>query len=105
MEKTMKYAKIILMSIPVDDLRELFRSVIKEELYFSNQKKQEKELMNFNECCEFLDLSRSGLNKLKAEGRIPFRKLGRRIYFDKADVKNAMKDSNYHKYNKLFKND
>lgn len=103
MEKMMKYEQNILISIPVDDLRELFRSVIKEELYFSNQKKQEKELMSFSECCEFLNLSRSGLNKMKGEGRIPFKNLGKRIYFDKGEIKNAMKDSNYSKLKNINK--
>ena len=105
MEKMMKYDKIILMSFPVDDLRELFRSVIKEELYLSNQKKQEKELMNFKETCAYLDISASTLNNYKRDGILPFKRLQKRIFFNKGDIKKAMKDNNYKKLKNIGLND
>ncbi len=104
-EEKSKYERIILSPFTIDELLESFRSVVKEELHLSNQKKQEKELMTTNEICEFLSISLSTLNKWKAENIIPYKKMGRRVYYDRAEVKKAMEDSNYHKYNKLFKND
>ena len=81
---------IILFSISKNELETLIRTVVHSEL----TKKNEKELMSTKELCSFLGISLSTVNKWKAEGIIPFRRLGKRVYFDKEEIKKAMKDNN-----------
>lgn len=84
---------IVLLSLSKDELKEIVRESVKQEL---NQKK-EKELLDFKETCEFLGCSSSALNKWKSENKIPFRKLGKRVFFHRKEIIDAMKESNYHK--------
>jgi excisionase family DNA binding protein len=42
--------------------------------------------LDVNEACEFLKMGRTKLYKLKKEGRIPYIKIDRSIYFDKNDL-------------------
>lgn len=84
---------IVLISIGKEELQELVRSAVKSEL----QNKQQKQLMNFKETREFLGISTSTLNKWKSTDKIPFKRLGKRIFFNRIDVLQALKDSNYSK--------
>ena len=88
---------IILISIDKDELSSIIKSAIHVEL----SQKKEKELMNFKETYEFLNISPSTLNKWKSESKIPFKKLGKRIFFSRADVMQSLEDSNYHKLKEL----
>ena len=88
---------IVLISIGKEELQELVRSAVKSEL----QNKQQKELMNFKETREYLGISTSTLNKWKSTDTIPFKRLGKRIFFNRADVLQALKDSNYSKLRDL----
>jgi len=84
---------IVLISIGKEELQELVRSAVKSEL----RNKQQKQLMNFKETREYLGISTSTLNKWKSTDKIPFKRLGKRIFFNRADVLQALKDSNYSK--------
>ena len=84
---------IVLISISLDELKDLIRDAVRQELSL----KKEKELLNFKETCEFLGVSESALNKWKSENRIPFSRLGKRIFFKRQDLRNALEDSNYQK--------
>lgn len=86
-----------MLTLSVEELKEIIRAAVKEEM---NQKK-EKELMSFAETIEFLGISASALNKWKAENKIPYKKLGKRIFFSRADVTKAMTDSNYFQQREL----
>ena len=88
---------IIFTSLSYDELRELIKGTIREEL----NKKNEKELLNVREACELLDISRSALNKWKSENKIPYKRLGKRIYFNRKDLLDALKDSDYKKIKEL----
>ena len=61
----------------------------------------QKQIMNFQETCDFLGIHPSTLNKWKAENKIPYKRLGKRIFFKKEDILNSLKDSNYQKYKSL----
>ena len=84
---------IVLISIGKEELQELVRSAVKSEL----RNKQQKQLMNFKETREYLGISTSTLNKWKSTDKIPFKRLGKRIFFNRSDVLQALKDSNYSK--------
>ncbi|MBI9072075.1 MAG: helix-turn-helix domain-containing protein [Melioribacteraceae bacterium] len=84
---------IVLMSIDKNELSSIVSDAIKTQL----ANKREKDLMNFQETCEFLGIHPSTLNRWKSRNKIPFKKLGRRIFFNRQDVIKALKDSNYSK--------
>ena len=88
---------IVLMSLTRSELSDIIRAVVREE----NAKKLEKDLMNFEETREYLGISTSTLNKWKSTNKIPFKKLGKRIFFNRKDVFQALKDSNYSKLMEL----
>jgi len=96
---TMSSEKIILMSISSDQLENLIRDAVRSEL----SKQKEKELMNFNETIQFLGISRSTLNNWKAESKIPYRKLGKRIFFCRDEVLSSLKEAGNYKRMKELK--
>ncbi len=87
--------------VDTDQLIELIKSAINEVLEKKDQNKNLKDLLNFKETCNFLGIHPSTLNKWKAENKIPFKRLGKRIFFTKEDILNSLKDSNYQKYKDL----
>jgi len=91
----------ILISMTVEELQELIKTSVKQCLNEANQKKQEKELLSFKETCEYLGCSRSALNSWKAAGKIPYKRMGKRVFFSKSEVTEAMKESNYAKLQSL----
>lgn len=92
--------KMIMTSLSIDELKEVLRDIVKQEL----NPKKEKELLTFEETREILSLSKSGLNKWKAEGKIPFNRLGKRIYFKREEVLAAVRlAGNYHNLKELEK--
>ncbi len=89
--------QLVLISLSKEDLKNLIKDSIREEL----NRKKEKELMTFKETCDLLNISASCLNQWKAQGRIPYKRLGKRIFFNKKDVLESLKDSNYSKLKEL----
>lgn len=89
--------EILLHSISLAELKEVIRDVIREEL----NPNDEKELLNFKEACEFLRCSASTLNRWKAEGKIPYRKLGKRVFFLRSELLSSLDESIYHKIKSL----
>jgi len=88
---------LIFFSLSKDELKKLVQDSIREEL---NLKKQ-KELLSFKETCELLGISASCLNQWKAQSKIPFKKLGKRIFFSRSEILGALKESNYSKLREL----
>ena len=88
---------ICFLSITVEELKGIIQQTVHEEL----NKKAGKTIMNSREVCEFLNISSSTLNKWKAENKIPYKRLGKRIFFNKQEVLAALKDSNYYKLKDL----
>ena len=83
------------------ELESLIRNVFREELAAAGNQSKEKVLMNFNETIQFLGISRSTLNIWKSQGRLPYKKLGKRIFFNQQEILDALEDSNYSKLKKL----
>jgi len=88
---------IILISIAEDKLKDIIKEAVQDEF----KRKREKEVMNFKETCEFLGISSSALNKWKAANKIPYNKMGKRLFFKKAELLAALKESNYRKLREL----
>ena len=89
---------VVFLSLSKDELKEIIRECVKSELSL----KKEKELLSFKEACEFLDCSPSALNKWKSENRIPYKKLGKRVFFSRDEISSALKETgNYNKLQEL----
>lgn len=84
--------KILFFSCSKEELESIIREAVKAELSL----KKEKELMSFKETCEFLGCSPSALNKWKSENKIPFKRLGKRVFFSRTEITEALKESNYY---------
>jgi excisionase family DNA binding protein len=97
----MQNDRMFLMPFSPEEFQSLIREVIKEELSIASSMKNEK-LMNANQLCEFLGIHISTLNTWKAEGKIPFKRLGKRIFFDRKEVLSSLKEAGtYKKMNEL----
>ena len=83
---------IILISISKEELKELIREAVAEAI---NSQKV-KGLLSFKEACKFLGISSSTLNKWKVEGKIPFKRLGKRIFFIPSEILTALKEDPYY---------
>ncbi len=94
----MENSKIILISLTEIELQDMITNAVKQALEI----KKQKELLSFKETCEFLCCSPSALNKWKSENKIPYRKLGKRIYFNRNEITEALKEAgNYKKLREL----
>lgn len=59
---------------------------------------EQPELLSFKEVCALLQISPSTLFKWKSENKIPYKRLGKRIFFDRIEVIAALEDAGL--YNK-----
>lgn len=91
-----------LILIERDSLYSLIKQALNEVLLEKEKLKFKKELMNFKETCEFLGIHPSTLNKWKAMNKIPYKRLGKRIFFQKEEILNSLKESNYYKLKKIY---
>jgi excisionase family DNA binding protein len=90
--------QLIFFSLSKDELQNIITNAVKQAL----ETKQEKELMTFKETCELLNISASCLNQWKSQGKIPFKKLGKRIFFSRAEIANVLEEAgNYKKLREL----
>lgn len=68
----------------MNDFNERFDSL---EKLIKDQAINKKEVLNFNEACQFLELSQSHLYKQTSAGNIPFYKPnGKKIYFKREEL-------------------
>ncbi|MCP5061132.1 MAG: helix-turn-helix domain-containing protein [Ignavibacteriae bacterium] len=70
-----------LVVIEIDHLYSLIKQAINEVVIKKEESEQIKDLLNFKETCELLGIHPSTLNKWKAENKIPYKRLGKRIFF------------------------
>lgn len=85
------------MSMCREDLQNLIRDAVKAELSVKNRKK----LVTSKELCKELDISLSTLNNWKAANKIPFKQLGKRIYYNLDEVVASMDEGRYTKLKDL----
>ncbi len=97
----MQNDRMVLMSFSPEEFQSQIREVIKEELAIVFSQKKEK-LMNAKQLCEFLGIHLSTLNSWKSKGMIPCLRIGKRVFFSKDQVLQALKeDGNYKKMKEL----
>jgi excisionase family DNA binding protein len=90
--------KIVLISITQDQLQDIIINAVKEAI----SGKQEKQLLSFKEVCVMLNISSSCLNQWKSQGKIPFKKLGKRVFFYRTDIISALEEAgNYKKLKEI----
>jgi len=77
-------------------LKQAVNEVIKEE-----KSRQQKELLNFKETCDFLGIHPSTLNKWKSQNKIPFKRLGKRVFFKRQEILESFQNSNFQKYREI----
>ena len=77
-------------------LKQAVNEVIKEE-----KSRQQKELLNFKETCDFLGIHPSTLNKWKSQNKIPYKRLGKRVFFNRQEILESLQNSNYQKYKQI----
>ena len=97
--KTISFSiKVILSEEEFQKLQTLIRIPIEEGMIA----KKEKELLSFKEVCELLSISASCLNTWKSQGKIPHKKIGKRIFFLRSEVTAALEEGgNYRKLRDL----
>lgn len=61
------------------------------------KKKQPTKLMTKKEMANELDISLVSLTEWMKQGRIPYKRMGKRIYFNKEDVMASMTNFNHNK--------
>jgi excisionase family DNA binding protein len=67
---------------------ELLQRLERIELLLESQKLVHKEVLNFNEACEYLELSQSHLYKLTSTAAIPhYKPNGKKVYFKRIELK------------------
>jgi excisionase family DNA binding protein len=90
-----------LVVIEIDHLYSLIKQAVNEVIIKKEESEQTKDLLTFKETCDFLGIHPSTLNKWKAENKIPFKRLGKRIYFQRKEILNSLKESDYNKFKKI----
>ncbi len=81
------------MSISREELQSLIGDAVRSEF----SKKREKEILSGKEVCDLLHIHPSTLSSWKRENKIPYKRIGKRIFFEKAEVLAVMTESNYKK--------
>lgn len=83
---------IFIESLNGDDLRELIRETIQEELGQANsQQDSAKDLLTRIEAAEYLSVSLPTLNRYVTSGKLRSRKIGGKKFFTLSDINAAMK--------------
>ena len=88
---------VILLSISRQELTELIQEAVSKGL----NTKAQKELLSVKELCVWLGISISTLNNWKAAAIIPFHRLGKRVFFKRAEILEALKESRFKKIAEL----
>lgn len=90
-----------LVVIEVDHLYSLIKQAVNEVVSKKEESEHAKDLLNFKETCNYLGIHPSTLNKWKAENKIPYKRLGKRVFFERKEILNSLKESNYQKFKQL----
>jgi len=84
--------------VETDQLYLIIKQAVKEVLLEKEENKNYRDLMNFNKTCDFLGIHPSTLNKWIAKNKIPYKRLGKGIFFSRKYVLSSLKESNYQKF-------
>lgn len=90
-----------LVVIEVDHLYSLIKKAVNEVVIKREESEHIKDLLNFKGTCDFLGIHPSTLNKWKAENKIPYKRLGKRIFFQRKEILNSLKESDYQRFKQI----
>ena len=78
-------------AIPLSELLQLFGDMLDNKLQVSSTRKQESEekLMTVEQICAFLNVSKVTIHKWKKQKLLKSYRIGRRIYFKRAELLSA----------------
>ncbi len=82
--------KEIFINLELEDLENLIRNCIREELKDMTNNNENADLMKANEVCEYLRISKVTLYKWMNQGKLIGYHLGTRLFFKKTDVEKAL---------------
>lgn len=82
--------KEIFINLEIEDLEDLIRNCIREELKEMTNNNENADLLKANEVCEYLRISKVTLYKWLKQGKITGYHLGTRLFFKKTDVDKAL---------------
>lgn len=84
---------IILSTVPIDDLLDRFRQLVKEEVISAQNNIESEKMISAVEACKLFvpAITRPTLEKLCTEGKLQKHYVGSRVYFRKSEVFGAAK--------------
>ena len=83
----------IFTCIPIEDFTDLISSAIRRELSLflkASEKPKDEELIKIEAVCKMLNVSKVTVWTWKKTGKIPFYRLGGRIYYKRSEILEAM---------------
>jgi len=85
--------KEIFTSLDINDLENIIKNCIREELQEMTKQDENSELLKANEVCEYLRISKVTLYKWLKQGKITGYYLGSRLFFKKTEINNALTEN------------
>lgn len=87
--------KVVLLSIPIEELKEIIGQVVEEKLRefssnLTNKQPPEKEFLTRQEVCQMLQVNSVTLWRYAREGRLKQHRVGRKVFFLAEEVKEAL---------------
>jgi len=84
---------ILLYGINVEELKDFISKSVTTGIqnFLSQENEKQDQLINVEEVTRLLNVSKVTVFKWKKEGRIPFYRIGRRIFFKKQEVLDSLK--------------
>jgi excisionase family DNA binding protein len=83
---------ILIRNLTVEELQNLMRLTIKEELQVVLSKKEDPKYLTRKEACAFLKISLPTLNQYTRTGRINGYRIGRRVLYNLEDLELNMEE-------------
>jgi excisionase family DNA binding protein len=86
---------IILKQMNAEELEAMIRRIVRSETQAlqTPAKEKDEKLLSAKEVCELLRITKPTLHNWKKSDKIPFHRIGHRIYFKKSEVMNALQSS------------
>lgn len=82
----------LIQNVSAEELSEALRSIIREELSFLNTKETAQRFLSRNEVAALLKISLPTLNQYTRTGIIKGSRIGSRVLYDEAQVRESVKD-------------
>jgi len=80
--------EIIMIKMSYQQLKDLIRSCIQEYLqeHLKQAPPEDNTLLKIDAIADYLGVSKVTIHSWKKQGKIPFHRMGRRVYFKKSEI-------------------